>query len=253
MFRFDGSTVLRFYRSYLLWCRSYGSTLLSFSGAPFFAPFAKGGRSDLHPVRSLARFLLHASMLLACPILPRLWEGWERSSGRRRVHQSNGSSRTLRPALVPQSVAVWRHRTVRLVQRLAKFAAIDFRFRADQRFDFLRVVVPALQMPAAQFIFRVALIARALRRPLDLDFRRAGRLGNSDRRCSGGSIGCRCCGRSRSGLRRSRRCRRSGDGSCRRGLRCWRRDSSSGLGCCGRFSRCNFRFRSGSRSCLRRV
>ena len=65
--------------------------------------------------------------------------------------------------LIPQGVAVRVGGKVRLVESLAEFAAIDFRFFADQGLDFIRVIVPALQMAAADFVFFVFFIAGALR------------------------------------------------------------------------------------------
>src|SRR5271168_2431600 len=53
------------------------------------------------------------------------------------------------PKLVAQRIAVRRLREVWLVNRLAEFAAINFRLSANQRLYFFRVIVPALQVPAA--------------------------------------------------------------------------------------------------------
>src|SRR5271155_2150574 len=59
----------------------------------------------------------------------------------------------------------------RLVNRLAKFAAIDFGFFADQGFDFFWVVVPAFQVTAAEFAFGVFFVAGAHGGFLGFDFR----------------------------------------------------------------------------------
>jgi hypothetical protein len=81
---------------------------------------------------------------------------------------------------------------VRPVERLAKFAAVDFGVRSDQRFDFFRIVVPALQVAGAEFALFIFFIARALLvlANLDLDFffgqRRGCRLGGNSSGCGGG-------------------------------------------------------------------
>ena len=134
-----------------------------------------------------------------------------------------------------------RDRTVRRIQRLTKFAAVNLCFHADQRFDLLRVVVPSLQVATAQFIFRVALVARALRRPLDL--RLFGGPDGSATATGAPECGGTCCGcRRRRGSRRQPR-GLSGRGRCRRR----RAGTRSGSCQCGRTgSRLGFR---GCRRC----
>src|SRR5271170_592284 len=78
-------------------------------------------------------------------------------------------------SLVAKCVAVRHFRAIGFVNRLAKFAAVDFSLLADEGFNFFRVVVPALQMAAAKFVFRVLFIARALRGFFRFDFRSHGR------------------------------------------------------------------------------
>jgi len=72
--------------------------------------------------------------------------------------------------LVTQGVAVRRLRTVWRVERFAEFAAVHFRFCADQRFDILWIIVPALQMAAAELSLGIFFIAGALRGFLWLNF-----------------------------------------------------------------------------------
>src|SRR5580700_4105622 len=80
-----------------------------------------------------------------------------------------------------------RFREAGLVERLAEFTAIDFGFLADERFDFFRIIVPTLQMPAAELAFRVLFVAGALRGFLGLQFRRGWgcRFGGSRGDCGG--------------------------------------------------------------------
>ena len=105
--------------------------------------------------------------------------------------------------LVTQRETVRHLLRVGLVQRLTKFAAINFGVLADFGLHILRIIVPALQMPRAEFPFSIFLIAGALPRlaHLDLLFCRRSR----DR--------CRSCGR-------WWRSRRRGRGLC--GRRCCR-------------------------------
>src|SRR4029077_1297913 len=109
-----------------------------------------------------------------------------------------------RATLIAQRVAVRHLGAIRFVNRLAKFAAINFRLLANERFDFFRVVVPALQVAAAKFAFRVFFIASALRGFLRLHFGRSGRFG------FGGNSGCggRSSGGERGGGRGGERRRR---------------------------------------------
>src|SRR6201981_1588855 len=72
--------------------------------------------------------------------------------------------------LITQRVAVRGLLKIGFGDLLAKFATVDFSLLADQGFDFLRVVVPALQVSAAEFAFRVFFIAGALCGFLRLDF-----------------------------------------------------------------------------------
>jgi hypothetical protein len=114
---------------------------------------------------------------------------------------------------------VRRLRKIGRVESFAEFAAVDFYLFADERFDVLRVVVPALQVPAANFTLRVFFVARALRGFLGLHFRGCGRFGDcsTGRWSRGRGRGwCRGSGRRRCG---SRRDWRSGCGRQRRGRR----------------------------------
>lgn len=95
-----------------------------------------------------------------------------------------------REALISQRIAVRRLREIRFVQRPAEFAAINFGLRTDQRFNLFRIIVPALQMPAAQLPLCVLLIASPLSRLLGLNLWRDGRC-RFRGSCSDGSS--RCC------------------------------------------------------------
>src|ERR1700726_4001587 len=74
-------------------------------------------------------------------------------------------------SLITQRVAMRPGRKIGLVKRLAKFAAINFGFLPNQFLDFFRIVVPALEMSAAEFSFLVFLVAGALRALLHFHFR----------------------------------------------------------------------------------
>ena len=63
------------------------------------------------------------------------------------------------------------------VNRLAEFAAVNFRLLADERFDFFWVVVPTFQVAAAELAFGIFFVAGALRGFLRLYFGRSGRFG----------------------------------------------------------------------------
>ena len=106
--------------------------------------------------------------------------------------------RAAREALVIQRIAVGHLLRIGPVERVTKFAAVNFGVRTGQRFHFFRVIVPALQVSRAEFAFRVAFIAGALLvlAHLDLDFflGRGGSVGGSGsgglrNRCGSGWTG----------------------------------------------------------------
>ena len=72
--------------------------------------------------------------------------------------------------LISQRETVRHLLRVRLVQRLAKFAAVDFRVLADLGLHFLWIVIPTLQMARTEFSLGIFLIAGALLRLAHLDF-----------------------------------------------------------------------------------
>src|SRR5271155_237621 len=88
-----------------------------------------------------------------------------------------------------------RLRKIRSVESLAKFAAIDLHLLAHESFDLLRIVVPALQVAAAELSFFVLFVARTLRCLLVLDLGGRGGRGFSDGGGRRRNSGC--------GLRRS--------------------------------------------------
>ena len=55
------------------------------------------------------------------------------------------------------------------VECVAKLAAIDLGVRADERFDFLRIIVPALQVAGAELPFFVFFVAGTLLVLADFD------------------------------------------------------------------------------------
>ncbi len=74
------------------------------------------------------------------------------------THKNNSGAKPL----VAQRITVRHLFRVGLVQCFAEFAAVDFGILPDLAFQFLRVVVPAFQMPAAEFSLGIFLIAGAL-------------------------------------------------------------------------------------------
>lgn len=92
----------------------------------------------------------------------------QKQKSRQRQKQKLKAEANLKPTetearpLVAQGVAVGRLRTIWRVERFAKFAAVHFGFCADQRFDFLWIIVPALQMAATELSLGVFFVACAL-------------------------------------------------------------------------------------------
>jgi hypothetical protein len=110
------------------------------------------------------------------------------------------SSLAVASRLIAQRIAVRHLLRVGLVQRLAKFAAVNFRVLPDLGLHFHWIVVPPLEMPGAQFSLGILLIAGALPglAHFDLLFRRRGfrrRRSGCDSRSgrSSGSRRGRCC------------------------------------------------------------
>src|SRR5260370_42411339 len=66
------------------------------------------------------------------------------------------------PPLISERIAPRHLRRVRLVKSLTELTTVDFRLRADKSFHFLGIVVPALQMAAAELAFLVFFFAGAL-------------------------------------------------------------------------------------------
>src|SRR5712692_2436233 len=66
------------------------------------------------------------------------------------------------PPLISERIAPRHLGRVRLVKSLAEFTTVDFRLRADKSFHFLRIIVPALQMAAAELAFLVFFVAGTL-------------------------------------------------------------------------------------------
>src|SRR5713226_7965233 len=89
----------------------------------------------------------------------------------------------MRRGLVAVRVAPRQFAGVGLVERLAKLAPIDFRLGSDEGLDLLRVVVPALQVPAAELALGIFLVTGALLVLADFDLRR----------CFGRCRSCRSC------------------------------------------------------------
>src|SRR5215510_10906570 len=64
--------------------------------------------------------------------------------------------------LIPKCVALRLLRGIRTIKSLAKLAAVNFRLRPNDGCNFLRIIVPALQVAVAKLAFLVLLVASAL-------------------------------------------------------------------------------------------
>ena len=96
------------------------------------------------------------------------WPCSNRKSIRSAAREASSTAKS--HLLIAQRIALWLLRGVGAIQRLAEFAAINFRLRTDDRRHFLRIIVITLQVAVAELALVVFFIARALFRFARFDF-----------------------------------------------------------------------------------
>src|SRR5215472_12068000 len=88
----------------------------------------------------------------------------------------SGVERSSKAPLIPKRVTLRLLLGIRAIERLAELAAVNLRLRPYCGRNFLRVVVPTLQVAVAELAFLIFLIASALLGFPRLYFRRCRRL-----------------------------------------------------------------------------